>query len=314
MLCLERKAIIFTLFALGILLCVSETEADNLDLGNIVKNLLSNMERSTVWDENMHFSLIFAEFIIKQKVRFYEPTRFENQLYEDILKRIATFRAKFIVKNGIGRLDNLLQKNVRLIKPAVIEDQINTELEYRTLKRSYEKLQNTGFPSSTLSDYCLLHISSLDKCDAIEKQCLQVISSNAPTFGYRRMHQILILYVLMHHTCAPQFGPQIVYEILSTQHCSEVYREHRLLAMSYSQARRDLYIEQSALCGLFGFKEFLNKAEVRKIASWDKFGICNCVGEITFFPASNENDICKCGDHSHSVALLFYVNAMLFLY
>lgn len=139
----------------------------------------------------------------------------------------------------------------------------------------------------------------------------------------------------MHHTCAPHLGPQIVYEILSTQHCSEVYREHRLLAVSYSQARRDLYIEQSesfiflkhkysftyfffyfpgALCGLFGFKEFLNKAEVRKIASWDKFGICNCVGEITFFQASNEEDICKCGDHAHSVALLFYVNAMLFLY
>lgn len=49
----------------------------------------------------------------------------------------------------------------------------------------------------------------------------------------------------MHHTCAPQFGPQIVYEILSTQHCSEVYREHRFLALSYSQDRRDLYIEQS---------------------------------------------------------------------
>lgn len=84
-------------------------------------------------------------------MRFYQPTRFESQLYEDILKRITTFRARFIVKNGIGRLDNLLQKNVRLIKPAVIEDQINTELEYITLKRTYGKLQNTGFPSSTLS-------------------------------------------------------------------------------------------------------------------------------------------------------------------
>lgn len=146
---------------------------------------------------------------VLEKVRFYEPTRFENQLYEQILKRIATFRAKIIDKNGIGRLDSLLQKNVRLIKPVVIEDQINTELEYRTLKRTYGNLQNTGFPSSKLSgesisikkkhqstlslilsiDYCLLHISSLDNCNGIEKQCLQVISSNAPTYGYRRMHQ-----------------------------------------------------------------------------------------------------------------------------
>ncbi|XP_028897669.2 uncharacterized protein LOC105214544 [Zeugodacus cucurbitae] len=314
MLCPERKTIVFTLFALGIVLSVAQAEVNKLNLGNLVKNLLTNMERGTVWDEHLHFSLIFAEFIIKQKVRFYEPTRFENQLYEEILKRIATFRAKIVAKNGVGRLGNLLQKNVRLLKPAVIEDQIDTEFEYRTLKRNYDRLKNTGFPSSTLSDFCLLHISSLENCDVIEESCLEVISSTAPTYGYRRMHQILILYVLMHHTCAPQFGPPIVYEILSTKHCSEVYREHRLLAMSYSQGRRDLYIEQTALCSLFGFKEFLNKAEVRKIVSWDRFGICNCVGEISFYQGSNEKDRCKCADHSHSVALLFYVNAMLFLY
>lgn len=66
MLCSESKAIIFTSFALGMLLFVTETDANNSSLGNIVKNLVTNMEQSTVWDENLHFSLIFAEFVIKR--------------------------------------------------------------------------------------------------------------------------------------------------------------------------------------------------------------------------------------------------------
>uniref|UniRef100_W8C3C8 Uncharacterized protein n=1 Tax=Ceratitis capitata TaxID=7213 RepID=W8C3C8_CERCA len=311
MLCSERKTV--TLFFSLLVMCAVAEAESNLNMGVLVRNLLTNMERSAVWDENLHFALIFSDFIIKQKVRFYEPTRYESQLYEQILKKIAAFRARITSKNGIGRLSNVLQKNVVVSKPKLVEHQINTELEYRSLERNYESLLNSGYPNSTFSDLCLFHITALDKCEAIKEECIKMISSNEPTYGYYRMHQILILYILMHHTCAPHFGSPIVYEILSTQHCSEVYREHRILARSLSQGRRDLYTEQSALCGLFGFKEFLNMAEIRKIVSWDKFGVCNCVREITAFQASDEGDICKCADHFHSVALLLYVNAMLFL-
>ncbi|XP_053964749.1 uncharacterized protein LOC128867509 [Anastrepha ludens] len=317
MLCSERKTvIIFCAMVLAISVTQAETNYLNknkLNLGNIVRNLLINMERSKVWDENLHFALIFSEFIIKQNMRFYEPTRFESQLYDQILKKIVAFRGKIIRKNGMGRLSYILQKNVMLIKPKLVENQINTELEYRSLERNYESLQNIGFPNSTFSDFCLLHISTLDNCNDLDAGCLWVISSNTPTYGYRRMHQILILYVIMHHSCASHFGSPLVYEILSTQYCSQVYREHKMLAMSHSQARRELYIEQTALCGLFGFSEFLNMGEVRKIVSWDKFGICHCVSGITVSQDSDETDICKCADHSHSVALLLYVNAMLFL-
>ncbi|XP_036332709.1 uncharacterized protein LOC118744058, partial [Rhagoletis pomonella] len=305
MLCSKRKAILL-FFTMVFAFAVTQTQSvylnqkqnqNKLNLGNLVRNLLTNMERSAVWDENLHFSLIICEFIIKQKVRFYEPTRFESQLYDEILKRIGAFRAKIeLLNDGTGRLANILQKSVMLVRPVVVENQINTELEYKTLERNYDNLQDIGFPNSTFSDFCLLHISALDNCDSIEKECLRVISSNAPSYGYRRMHQILILYVLMHHSCAPNFGSPLVYEILSTHHCSHVYREHRILSMAHSQARRELYIEQSALCGLFGFKEFLNMAEIRKIVSWDKFGVCHCVGGVSVFRAADEMDICKCAD------------------
>ncbi|XP_067633129.1 uncharacterized protein [Eurosta solidaginis] len=313
----DRKICIF-LFTLAFILSVVPAQRtyltnSNINLGNLVKNLLTNMEQSKVWDENLHFALIFSEFIIKQKVRFYEPTRHENQLYDQVLKKIVALRNKIISKTGIGRLSDILQKNTVAIRPSVVANQINTELEFRSLEKNYEILQNFGFPNSTFSDYCLFHISSLDECDAIDMECLQVISTNSPTYGYQRMHQILILYVLMHHSCAKQFASPLVYEILSTQHCSNVFREHRILAFSQSQARRELYIEQSALCGLFGFKEFLNWAEIRKVVSWDTFGVCHCAVGIPVYQNSNENNICKCSDHSHSVSLLLYVNAMLFL-
>ncbi|CAD7014671.1 unnamed protein product [Ceratitis capitata] len=211
------------------------------------------MERSAVWDENLHFALIFSDFIIKQKVRFYEPTRYESQLYEQILKKIAAFRARITSKNGIGRLSNVLQKNVVVSKPKLVEHQINTELEYRSLERNYESLLNSGYPNSTFSD----------KCEAIKEECIKMITSNEPTYGYYRMHQILILYILMHHTCAPHFGSPIVYEILSTQHCSEVYREHRILARSYLKVA-EICIQNKVRCVVFLVS--------RSSLTWQKFG------------------------------------------
>lgn len=102
----------------------------------------------------------YLRFIL-EKVRFYEPTRYESQLYEQILKKIAAFRARITSKNGIGRLSNVLQKNVVVSKPKLVEHQINTELEYRSLERNYESLLNSGYPNSTFSGEANCDVESI---------------------------------------------------------------------------------------------------------------------------------------------------------
>lgn len=65
MLCSERKTV--TLFLTLLVICAVAEAESNLNMGVLVRNLLTNMERSAVWDENLHFALIFSDFIIKRK-------------------------------------------------------------------------------------------------------------------------------------------------------------------------------------------------------------------------------------------------------
>lgn len=57
----------------------------------------------------------------------------------------------------------------------------------------------------------------------------------------------LQLYFLMHHNCARFYGTRLSFEILATEHCSQVYREHQLIAALDSKQWQELYIEQSKL-------------------------------------------------------------------
>ncbi|KNC29509.1 hypothetical protein FF38_11508 [Lucilia cuprina] len=278
-----------------------------------IMKLLNKLEKSNDLNVNIQFTAILSEFLIKQKQRYYESNRYEQQVYYKFLQKLnhiirQTEDADFEnVHKTI--LDNIFQRNIMLIPPVLKQRHIDTHFEYKSLIKDYGKLVGLGNPNITQSDECLATIAALNSSCQVPRACIDLMISDLPTYGYQRMHQILLLYVFMHHICAPTLGSQTAYEILASQKCTQVYREQNVLRhLNIPDVYRDLYLEQNVICGLFGYVEFMNWHNLVTVSNWPQENECLCL----FFNGESKID-CNCQNHINSLVLVYYINGFLML-
>ncbi|XP_017146011.1 uncharacterized protein LOC108158285 [Drosophila miranda] len=285
------------------------------ELPQRIYGLLDKMSCSRKLNASATFALLLAEFLIKQKLRYVPPTRFERQLYYHLLHRMEHIKSRSSVSpataTGIERqiLESAFQRNVMLLPPSVSYGQLDANGEYEQLAAIYGKVVNEGHPNRTQSDLCMREIVELDlrNCKLPSHECLELLTSDAPTFGYQRTHQVLLLYMLQHHVCAPHLSPPQVYELLAKSHCNEVVREQNAIrSLGLSEQYRDLYLEQATICGLFGYNEVLNWRNVMEIGSWFEDDADD--GDDNVADKSHDSQ------HINDLALVFYINAMLLLH
>ncbi|CAD7014672.1 uncharacterized protein LOC105665363 [Ceratitis capitata] len=285
-----------------------------LRLSEIVKSLLNNIEKDGHWNENIASGLLFAEFLVKQKMQQQKTTVLDTglgSLYLDILEKISSIRSGVIQSFGVHNLQSLFQDNLMITSFEMRTNQIDKNIEFKSMVRNYSSTPGTGFPSNTFTGICLLHMQGLELCDKLRRNCLPEIKISPPTYGYRRTYQALLLYFLMHHTCARFYGNRLSFEIIATEHCSQVYREHQIIAALGPRRWYELYVEQSSICGLFGFEEFLDYTELTRIIDLESTSACNCIKSL--YVAEPTPDLCRCTDRKHSNLLILFTNAMLFL-
>ncbi|XP_037715941.1 uncharacterized protein LOC119550978 [Drosophila subpulchrella] len=256
------------------------------------------------------FALLLSQFLIKQKLRYVAPTRYERQLYYHLLHRMEHIRepSGWVREPGVQGeiLSIVFQRNVLLLPPTLRLGELDANGEYEQLAEIYSKVVNEGQLNRTQSDLCLRNIVELKppNCKLLSGECLELLASDAPAYGYQRTHQVLLLYVLQHQVCAPHLSPPQVYELLARSQCDEVEREQNAIrSLGLPIAYRDLYLEQATICGLFGYNEFVNWRNVMEIGSW--------------LEGDSPKDILPdVGDSQHisDLALVFYINALLLLH
>ncbi|XP_037942130.1 uncharacterized protein LOC119675029 [Teleopsis dalmanni] len=159
--CENRKLIFVQIFLVFFVLQKFGTTTETVEpttkafVAKKIFKLLNKLENSRDLDSNTKFTAILAEFLIKQKVRFYEATRFEEQIYFKILQKLNGIIKKTDdsdYSNVYRRiLDNIFQKDILLIPPTLKERHIDVHMEYDSLLPSYEELVDTGVPNATLS-------------------------------------------------------------------------------------------------------------------------------------------------------------------
>ncbi|KAH8285684.1 hypothetical protein KR054_012353 [Drosophila jambulina] len=259
------------------------------------------------------FALLLSQFLIKQKLRYKAPTRYERQLYYHLLHRMEDIRERsggVVQEQGVqGEILSIaFQRNVLLLPPSLKLGELDANGEYEQLAEIYSKVVNEGQLNRTLSDLCLRDIVKLKppNCKLLSSKCLELLTSDAPAYGYQRTHQVLLLYVLQHQACAPHLSPPKVYELLARIQCDEVEREQNAIrSLGLPSAYRDLYLEQATICGLFGYNEFVNWRNVMEIGSWLAGG-----EDPPKDILADDSD----SQHISDLALVFYTNALLLLH
>ncbi|XP_017077745.1 uncharacterized protein LOC108112414 [Drosophila eugracilis] len=285
------------------------TQTDQ-ELPHRIYRLLYGLSDGRSLSASSIFALLLSQFLIKQKLRYVAPTRYERQLYYHLLHRMEHIRERsgLLREQGVqGDILNIaLQKNVLLLPPSLRLGELDANAEYEQLAEIYSKVVNEGQLNRTQSDLCLRDIVELKppKCKLLSSKCLEILANDAPAYGYQRTHQVLLLYVLQHQVCAPHLSPPQVYELLARSQCDEVEREQNAIrSLGLPVAYRDLYLEQATICGLFGYNEFVNWRNVMEIGSW--------------LEGDSPKDILAAdGDSQHisDLALVFYINALLLLH
>ncbi|XP_059226335.1 uncharacterized protein LOC106080700 isoform X2 [Stomoxys calcitrans] len=278
-----------------------------------VMKLLTKLERSKDLDASMKFAVILSEFLIKQHQRYIESNRYEQQANYHLLQKLDN-----IIRNTEDAdfenvqkkiIDNIFQKNVLLKPPILKERHIDTHFEYKSLLKNYTQLVDMRERDMIQSDECLSSVATLDSRCQVPQECLDFMVTDLPSYGYKRMHQILLLYVFMHHICAPTLGSETAYEILASQKCTQVYREQNVLRhMNIPDVYRDLYLEQNVICGLFGYIEFMNWHNLVTVTNWPQEDECLCL----FLNGESKID-CNCTNHINSLVLVYYINGFLLL-
>ncbi|EDW09245.1 uncharacterized protein Dmoj_GI19147 [Drosophila mojavensis] len=280
-----------------------------------IHSLLHQLSCGRKLNASANFALLLAEFLIKQKMRYITPTRYDRQLYYQLLHKMNQLAS---CKNP-GEfnplqeliLRNAFQRNVLLLPPSLKYGALNANAEYEQLAMSYDSLVSQGSPNRTESDLCMRDIVTLDtsRCK-LSLSCLDLLTSEAPAYGYQRTHQVLLLYMLQHHKCAPRLSPPQLYEELAKGHCNEILGEQnaiRSLALGMGKYK-DLYLEQATICGLWGYNEFLNWRNVMEIDSWQK-------EENQQQQQQQEQELQEEEkEHIKDLSLVFYINALLLLH
>ncbi|XP_032292122.1 uncharacterized protein [Drosophila virilis] len=298
--CLKIVTLAAICGALNQLQVAESTDRSVQQLPQRIYGLLNELSCGLELNASAKFALLLAEFLIKQKLRYATPTRYERQLYYHLLHRMEQLLS-CESQAEISELQQLIlrsafQRNVLLLPPSLKYGALNANAEYEQLALNYESLVEKGAPNATQSDLCMRDIVTLDARDCkLSLDCLDILTNEAPAYGYQRTHQVLLLYMLQHHRCAPRLSPTQLYEELIKMHCDEILSEQnaiRSLALGLGKYQ-DLYLEQATICGLSGYNEFLNWRNVMEIDSWH----------------ANESK----EQHIKDLSLVFYINALLML-
>ncbi|EDW61855.2 uncharacterized protein Dvir_GJ22280 [Drosophila virilis] len=291
--CLKIVTLAAICGALNQLQVAESTDRSVQQLPQRIYGLLNELSCGLELNASAKFALLLAEFLIKQKLRYATPTRYERQLYYHLLHRME----QLLSCESQAEISELaFQRNVLLLPPSLKYGALNANAEYEQLALNYESLVEKGAPNATQSDLCMRDIVTLDARDCkLSLDCLDILTNEAPAYGYQRTHQVLLLYMLQHHRCAPRLSPTQLYEELIKMHCDEILSEQnaiRSLALGLGKYQ-DLYLEQATICGLSGYNEFLNWRNVMEIDSWH----------------ANESK----EQHIKDLSLVFYINALLML-
>ncbi|XP_016985377.1 uncharacterized protein LOC108048926 [Drosophila rhopaloa] len=285
------------------------TESDQ-EVPHRIYRLLDGLSGGRRLSASSTFALLLSQFLIKQKLRYEAPTRYERQLYYHLLHRMEHIRmgSGWVQEPGIQGeiLSMAFQRNVLLLPPSLRLGELDANGDYEQLAEIYSKVVNEGQLNRTQSDLCMRDIVQLKfpNCKLLSGECLELLTSDAPAYGYQRTHQVLLLYVLQHQVCAPHLSPPQVYELLARSQCNEVEREQNAIrSLGLPVAYRDLYLEQATICGLFGYNEFVNWRNVMEIGSWLE-------GDSLKDILADDND----SQHISDLALVFFINALLLLH
>ncbi|XP_076044871.1 uncharacterized protein LOC143027469 [Oratosquilla oratoria] len=102
--------------------------------------------------------------------------------------------------------------------------------------------------------------------------------------GYSLTHQVLYLILAMQKGCLPLLDDLAAAEGLVSSRrlllslCTNVLKEALLVEQArFPDHRRDLFMEQGAVCGLLGFREFFRLPWLTQILAWQKPS--GCFGE-----------------------------------
>ncbi|KAK2142282.1 hypothetical protein LSH36_977g01037 [Paralvinella palmiformis] len=122
------------------------------------------------------------------------------------------------------------------------------------------------------SDHCLKELrtdmKSTDYKCSVSGDCWKLMTS--PGYRYYSLsHEIFYLLIGESTGCFRDMKDTI--EQLSSRFCASMLVETRTIAADgYPKNKQDLFMEDAALCGIYGFKEFFNYDWLTKILSWQR--------------------------------------------
>ncbi|XP_041365036.1 UPF0764 protein C16orf89 homolog [Gigantopelta aegis] len=110
--------------------------------------------------------------------------------------------------------------------------------------------------------------------------------------GYSLSHEVFYLEIAERFGCLPQVLTKILMNrqpsvtALREAFCANMFEEAKLIEIDgFMVHRRDLFMENAALCGMLGYRDFFNSDWLEKILSWQTPGRgCYVASPLEVFP------------------------------
>ncbi|KAH9487925.1 hypothetical protein Btru_068305 [Bulinus truncatus] len=192
------------------------------------------------------------------------------QRLRDMASEFSDMATPYVIAN-----DPLYYSNIgQTIEKGLFELNYNT----RDVSRQVVLWRRTSVESmgEEDSDYCLGEIfgtrNSIE-C-AFTDKCWSLMTQFGYN-GYSLSHEIFFLEIAEGYGCQKEVQQQIIVHKqpaltqLQDTFCANMLDEaNRIAQMGFPPSLQDLFMEQAALCGMLGFREFFNNDWLTKILSW----------------------------------------------
>ncbi|KAH9487923.1 hypothetical protein Btru_068297 [Bulinus truncatus] len=192
------------------------------------------------------------------------------QRLRDMASEFSDMATPYVIAN-----DPLYYSNIgQTIEKGLFELNYNT----RDVSRQVVLWRRTSVESmgEEDSDFCLGEIfgtrNSIE-C-AFTDKCWSLMTQFGYN-GYSMSHEIFFLEIAEGYGCQKEVQQQIIVHKqpaltqLQDTFCANMLDEaNRIAQMGFPPSLQDLFMEQAALCGMLGFREFFNNDWLTKILSW----------------------------------------------
>ncbi|XP_064627220.1 UPF0764 protein C16orf89 homolog [Lineus longissimus] len=233
-------------------------------------------------------------------------TRMVEATFSNLIHHLETapkFLRKSTVKNALKRITALRKKAEDVSEKSLPYIKKDTPDYYHLISPILQKdFWNMDYPSRDLdpdlvvpviynkeimrendSDICISEYfgtgSSSRKCD-ISEQCWKLMTSPGYKL-YSLSHEHFYIQIGIQYGCSNKMkimrllNNQPSLERLKAIYCSNMLEEARgLAADDFPPIKRDLFMEQAALCGMIGYRQFFNSEWLEAILSWQKPNGC----------------------------------------